>query len=327
MFWKILAGQKSYTLLILSPKAAKVNKITIAPRLLSVLAFFLGFAFLLYALIIYDYTMNRREIVELQRLRIDTLSQRTELCHLMERIGTIEEQANRLQTMEKQAIKNLGEVKELKKTTKVTPVTKKAHSLINKEPSFSEEQAFILDRERSRLISHLHQRLLELRKRAFQREQNLKELQGLIRAQKSILLSTPSLWPIFGRITSGFGETRPIGSSGGTKPHGGVDIAAPMGTPILSPADGIVRFAGWGQEYGRLVCLDHGNGFSTAYGHLRDFFVKAGTRVKKGDPIGTVGVSGNTNGPHLHYEVCVKGNRMDPFPYLTQLSSVSTQKP
>jgi len=319
VFGKILQGKKSYTFLILSPKAGKVNKITLPLPLLRVLAVFLSIAFLLYVFIMYDSMMNRRKIVELQKLRIDTLSQRTELGHLMERIATVEEQAHKLQTMEKQAIKELGEVKELKKTTKVTPVAKKANLLTNKEPSFSAEQAFILDKERSRLISHLHQRLRELRKKAFQREQNLKELQGLIGSQKSILLSTPSLWPVFGRITSGFGETRQIDASGGTRPHRAVDIAAPMGTPILAPADGIVRYTGWGHEYGRLVCIDHGYGFSTIYGHLQNFFVKAGTRVKKGDPIGTVGVSGNTNGPHLHYEVCIKGGRVDPFPYLTQL--------
>ncbi|MBI5967882.1 MAG: peptidoglycan DD-metalloendopeptidase family protein [Deltaproteobacteria bacterium] len=319
MFGKTLSDKKCYSFLILSPKAAKVNRITIAPPLLNVLAVFLSFAFLLYAYILYDYMMNRRNIVELQKLRIDTLSQRTELGHLGEKIATMEEQAHKVQTMEKQAIKELGEVKELKKTTKVTPVTKKAHLLTNKEPSFSAEQAFILDRERSRLISHLHQRLLELRKKALQREQNLKELQGLIGAQKSILLSTPSLWPVLGRITSGFGETRQIDASGGTRPHRAVDIAAPVGTPILAPAEGIVRFAGWGQEYGRLVCIDHGYGFSTIYGHLQNFFVKTGTRVRKGEAIGTVGVSGNTNGPHLHYEVCLRGSRVDPFPYLTQL--------
>lgn len=327
MFWKTLPDKKSYTFLILSPKAAKVNRITIGRPLLSVLAVFVGIAFLLYAFIIYDYMTNTRKIFEIQKLRMHTLSQRTELRHLMEKIAIMQEQANKLKIMERQAITDLGEVKELKKTTKVTPVARKALLPYDREPYFLKEQALILERERSQLISHFHHRLLELRKEAFQREQNLKELQGLIGAQKSILLSTPSLWPIFGRITSGFGENRQVGASGGTKPHRGLDIAAPMGTPILAPADGIVTFSGWGQEYGRLVCIDHGYGFATIYGHLRESLVKAGKRIRKGQAIGTVGVSGNTNGPHLHYEVCVKGSRVNPIPYLTQLSSASIQKP
>jgi len=160
--------------------------------------------------------------------------------------------------------------------------------------------------------------LIELSKEAFQREQTLKELREFLHAQKSVLLSIPSLWPVIGRISSAFGETRLSSSSGGTRPHMGVDICAPPGTPIVAPAEGIVTIAGREAEYGRLVCLDHGHGFITMYGHLKEFRVKVGDRVQAGQVLGTVGTSGNTTGPHLHYEVRVYGQPVNPHSYLTK---------
>jgi murein DD-endopeptidase MepM/ murein hydrolase activator NlpD len=159
---------------------------------------------------------------------------------------------------------------------------------------------------------------MELSKEAFQREQTLMELKEFLRAQKSVLLSIPSLWPVLGRITSAFGETRFSPSSGGTRPHMGLDISAPVGTPVLSPADGVVISAGREAEYGRMVCVDHGHGYTSKYGHLHEIHVKAGDRVQAGQVLGTVGTSGNTTGPHLHYEVRFYGRPVNPYSYLTQ---------
>jgi murein DD-endopeptidase MepM/ murein hydrolase activator NlpD len=97
----------------------------------------------------------------------------------------------------------------------------------------------------------------------------------------------------------------------------GVDIASPIGTAILAPADGVVKFTGWGHQYGRCVSIDHGHGFSTMYGHLEEFSVKTGAKVKKGQTIGTVGLTGNTNGPHLHYVIHFHGSPVNPARFLT----------
>ena len=230
--------------------------------------------------------------------------------------------------MEKQVAKDLKEVSELKKNIKAPPkATKKKTSLVKKEEvefkenlSFREEEVSVLDKERNRLVSRMHQDLLELRKEFSQREQNFKELKEFLQAQKSILLATPSLWPVIGRISSGFGDTRLSSSSGGTRPHMGIDIPAPSGTPVVAPADGLVSFAGREAEYGRLICLDHGHGYSTMFGHLKDLFVQTGDKVKRGQTIGTVGTSGKSTGPHLHYEVRINGNPVNPARYLNQSS-------
>ena len=100
----------------------------------------------------------------------------------------------------------------------------------------------------------------------------------------------------------------------------GIDISAPTGTPVAAPADGAVISAGREAQYGLLVCVDHGHGFVTFYGHLKEIRVKPGDRVKTGQTLGTVGTSGYTTGPHLHYEVRVHGRPVNPFSYLTQTS-------
>jgi murein DD-endopeptidase MepM/ murein hydrolase activator NlpD len=280
----------------------------------------LGAFLLIYAFFLYDSFLSRMNLVESQMLGGDTRSQQTEIRHFAQKIAFMEEQAKKLLEMEGQVKKELKEINEMKRTTRITPAIpiKKPHLIGKAGLSLPEEQIYVHDKQRTRLVSHLHQELLDLRKQAIQREHNLKEIGEYLRAQKSILIATPSLWPVLGRITSRFGETRQVLSSGGTKPHRGLDIAAPVGTAILAPADGVVRFAGWGLQYGRYICIDHGHGFSTMYGHLQEYSVKTGAKVKKGQMIGKAGLSGKTNGPHLHYVLCIHGNPVNPAPFLTQ---------
>jgi murein DD-endopeptidase MepM/ murein hydrolase activator NlpD len=232
----------------------------------------------------------------------------------------MEEQSNKLLEMEGQVKKELKEINEMRRTTRITPALaiNKPRLIGNDVISFAEEQIHFHDNERPRLLTHLDQELLVLRKQSIQREHNLKEIGKLLQSQKSVLTATPSLWPVRGRITSRFGETRQARSSGGTRPHMGLDISSPVGTPILAPANGVVKFTGWGQQYGRCIAIDHGHGFSTMYGHLKEFSVKAGAKVKKGQTIGKVGLTGNTNGPHLHYVIHFHGTPVNPARFLTQ---------
>jgi murein DD-endopeptidase MepM/ murein hydrolase activator NlpD len=311
--------KNKYTVLIV-PQDAQVKSIILPPFLLKILIVSVGLAFVGYVLIFQNSTAHRIKNIELQKLRAVTQSQKTEIRYLAEKIAFMEEQAKNLKEMERQVKRDLKAVKELKRTTKFTPAVSvaKTHSVHNRDSSLLEDRVSILEEERTRIVTYLHQSLLELSKKAFQRENNLKEAQEFLQAQRSVLLATPSLWPVFGRITSRFGETRQSVSSGGEKPHRGLDIAAPVGTAILVPSDGVVSFAGWEASYGRLICIDHGHGFSTLYGHLQGTFVKTGEKVRKGQTIGTIGLSGNTNGPHLHYGVCVHGHPVNPAAYLTQ---------
>jgi murein DD-endopeptidase MepM/ murein hydrolase activator NlpD len=129
------------------------------------------------------------------------------------------------------------------------------------------------------------------------------------------LAAAPTLWPVQGRITGSFGERiDPFSGEGAF--HRGVDISSEIGTRIIAPADGVVRFADFMNGYGRTVLLDHGNGISTLYGHMSGFAVSPGQLVHRGDTVGYVGQSGRSTGPHLHYEVRIFDTPVNPRKYL-----------
>lgn len=122
----------------------------------------------------------------------------------------------------------------------------------------------------------------------------------------------PSLMPVAARgLTSGFGiRQHPI--LGTLRAHNGVDLAATYGSPIVATASGVVSTAGWSGGYGLLVSLDHGSGLQTRYGHMSRVNVAPGQQVQKGDVIGYVGSTGMSTGPHLHYEIRINGQAINP---------------
>ena len=125
----------------------------------------------------------------------------------------------------------------------------------------------------------------------------------------------PSIWPVRGQITSGFGQRMdPLSGEGAF--HSGLDISAPAGTKVESAADGIVVNAGRDSGYGNEILIDHGYGITTKYGHLSGIEVVVGQEVKMGQVIGAVGTTGKTTGPHLHYEVLVQETPVNPSRYL-----------
>ena len=129
------------------------------------------------------------------------------------------------------------------------------------------------------------------------------------------LAAAPSLWPVEGAVTSSFGERMdPFNGEGAF--HTGVDISTSYGTPVIAPADGLVKSADFVNGYGRMVMLDHGHGISTLFGHLSGFAVTGGEYVRRGEVIGYVGSSGRSTGAHLHYEVRIHDTPVNPHKYL-----------
>ena len=127
----------------------------------------------------------------------------------------------------------------------------------------------------------------------------------------------PSIWPLRGQISAGFGQRMDPFSGEGAF-HSGLDIRAPYGTQVDSTAEGIVLHAGRDYGYGNEIIVDHGFGIMTKYGHLSKIFVVVGQEVKRGQVIGAVGMTGMTTGPHLHYEVLVNDTPVNPMKYLHQ---------
>lgn len=156
------------------------------------------------------------------------------------------------------------------------------------------------------------------------RDKSSVQLQGLsvllkeLQAYRVRLSQTPTISPVQGLVTSFYG-VRSSPFTGETKMHQGVDIAAPMGSPIRAAANGTVIRAGAAEDYGNYVEIAHGFGVVTRYAHAQKILVKTGTRVSKGDLIGLVGATGRTTGPHLHYEVEVGGRKVDPSNFIRGL--------
>ncbi len=135
----------------------------------------------------------------------------------------------------------------------------------------------------------------------------------------------PSIWPVDGVLMSSYGErTDPFSGEGAY--HTGVDISAPIGTPAHVTADGVVVFADRSGGYGRLVIVDHGNGFETYYAHLSRVDVVLGQETRQGELVGAVGASGRVTAPHLHYEVRLRRAPVNPYRYLTPHTTAQLPK-
>lgn len=146
-------------------------------------------------------------------------------------------------------------------------------------------------------------------------DRHLAKVEQKLTEQALTLAHTPTVAPVIGVITDGFGpRLDPITRRPGY--HPGLDISAPIGTPVRSPASGVVVFVGRESGYGKLVRISHGYGYSTLYAHLDRFSVKPGDRVDRGAVIGRVGMTGRTTGPHLHYEVLKDGERQNPLHFI-----------
>lgn len=144
---------------------------------------------------------------------------------------------------------------------------------------------------------------------------SLRALEQMISRAGKALAFLPSRWPVRGAVNSEFGTRTSLGGKT-SEFHGGIDISAERGTPVRAPAAGTVLFAGTQAEYGITVILDHDQDLRTVYGHLSKLHVKAGQTVERGTLIGLTGNTGRSTGPHLHYEILVKGQTVNPRTFL-----------
>ncbi len=172
-----------------------------------------------------------------------------------------------------------------------------------------------LDEKHNSLVREMHR---QVNQTALTVEQQFLDFDHLIKElekKKNLLASTPSIKPVDGWITSGFGY-RDSPFTGERVFHSGLDISNKPGTEIIATADGKISYAARKALLGNLINIDHGYGRVTRYGHLEKILVKPGQRVKRGDIIGLMGNTGQSTGPHLHYEVRINGAPIDPLKYI-----------
>jgi murein DD-endopeptidase MepM/ murein hydrolase activator NlpD len=156
-----------------------------------------------------------------------------------------------------------------------------------------------------------------LKERSGALEDSFRTLDMAFQKQSLLLSSTPSIYPVRGLLGNGYGWRRdPF--TGMRDFHQGLDLVAPLGSKIVAPADGIVTRVGPSGGFGHSIFVSHGYGIITRYGHLASSTVRVGQRVKRGDVIGTVGSTGRSTGPHLHYELLVHQRNVDPVKYILE---------
>jgi murein DD-endopeptidase MepM/ murein hydrolase activator NlpD len=160
----------------------------------------------------------------------------------------------------------------------------------------------------------------ELAQRVALLEKKLRDYEAIIRQQAV----RPSIWPVTGRLTDFYGPRRnPFG--GGGEFHPGQDIANAVGTPVIATANGKVIYANWQNGYGRLIEIEHGNGITTRYAHLSKLEVVEGQEITRGQLIGLLGSSGRSTGPHVHYEVRINNETVNPLDYLPREAWVEAE--
>jgi murein DD-endopeptidase MepM/ murein hydrolase activator NlpD len=147
--------------------------------------------------------------------------------------------------------------------------------------------------------------------------ESLEQLDQAFQERINLLTSTPSVMPVQGWFSHGFGWRKDPFTEA-RQFHRGIDIVADHGTSIVAPANGVVSRATRLSDYGKTLDLSHGHGYVTRYGHMSEVLVRPGQQVRRGEVIGRVGSTGRSTGPHLHYEVFRDGRRVNPWRYLGQ---------
>ncbi|HRS97322.1 MAG TPA: M23 family metallopeptidase [Smithella sp.] len=294
-----------FTLMIIPNRKSGVKKISVPKKVIRNILIGCVALILVTLFVIYDYASIKRDRAELARLRQQTQKQSQEFRELAMKIDAFSDQMERLRQLDKK-VRILASYQ----------TGKDKNLLVGIGGSDDETKVRdLLNAEHEKLIEGMRSSIAKLNEDAAERERSFQELLAFLHEQKSILASTPSLWPIRGWVTSEFGW-RESPFRKGMEFHNGIDIAARFGAPILAPADGLVIQSSSGSQEGNMIKIEHGHGFSTCYAHLSKIAVKVGSRVKKGTVIGYVGDTGRSTGSHLHYMVLVNDIAVNPKKYL-----------
>ena len=295
---------RRYTIVVADRLTGATRRFTFRVRPLVV-----GIASVLAVPVLVGLSLRLSAAAEIDRLRNSNATLVQENTSYREATGTLTSQIASLQA----AINDLGD------RARVDPVTARAMDKlppqIKNQGGTSMEGASALLTPEVAASSSLESTFGMLKSVLSSLESYLNIVRSGVEKREALLSATPSIWPIHGWLSAGFGR-RPDPFTGEVDFHPGLDISAEKGTPVQATADGTIELAAPSGDYGNLVVIDHGFGLVTRYGHLSKFAVWQGQTVKRGDVIGYVGATGRATGPHLHYEVLANGKLMNPLQLL-----------
>lgn len=293
-----------YTILVANRKTGVVRRLTVSRRILSfALAGIIGIPVLLWA------GSRGANQAQFEALQVANESLQLENQSYRQATGELTQQIDSLQA----AMTSLGEQAQLDPATKraLEQLQRTGKMLAIGGPSAADlAPKTVISTAPESTFGILRDLLGSLASR-------LESVKSRIETQQAQARAVPSIWPLVGRYSSPFGNrTDPF--TGEVDFHPGMDISADQGVPVHATADGVVESAAYDGSYGNAILLSHGFGISTRYGHLSQFAVRPGQSVKRGDVIGYVGATGRVTGAHLHYEVLLGGQRINPLTLLSR---------
>jgi len=295
--------KRFFTVLILPDAASPARKFHIPKWALTAVSSVAVVATFFLAFFVYQFVALNVQVLELKQLRQEVGDRSV----LAERVNQLEGELARLRDLDRKLRVVAG-----------LDVGEGSPSVLPQGGAELLSRNALLDALRARtgrLMDWVNRDLEVLGREITSRERSFRELKKFLEEKRSALASTPTIWPVKGLVTAGYGYRRsPF--TGQREMHEGLDIAAPLGTAILATADGIVSFVGPLSAFGNVVFLNHGHGFTSFYAHVSTSRVKEGQQVMRGDVVAYVGMTGRTTGPHVHYEVQVNGTTVNPMKYV-----------
>jgi len=298
--------KENINILVFGHKTSKTRHLKIRRKTFKVVLYLFGFALLSTTFFFCDYIQVKKKVFELNRLRQETQTQKSQLHFFSSKIEDLERQLSKLKDFDKK----IRIIANLERGQESTPFM----GMGGPSPSDIREKMRV-EKDDKGLIQQMKMDIERLQSEATSRGESLSELEKLLETKKEILTHTPSIWPVLGWVTSGFGfRTNPF--TGLAQMHEGIDISNRVGTMVAAPADGIISDMGSDLAHGRILVISHGFGTTSRFSHLNKVFVKVGQKVKRGDKVAEVGMTGKSTGPHLHYEVRLNGIPANPMRYI-----------
>jgi murein DD-endopeptidase MepM/ murein hydrolase activator NlpD len=297
---------QQYTVIIVSDHSQAVRKFRMPQRWLRNGAFAGAGVVLLGVITVIHYFSLLGTGSENRILKEENAQLRSQILLVQEKVAHISATLDRVERFDAKLRTAVTQLQDPERNLAIGPVGKPDEVVIPGPAPAAQEN-----------LSALPGRLATLESEASRQESSLRELQEYFDDQKSLLASTPSIWPTRGWVTSDFG-VRLDPYTAERMMHRGLDIATPHGQTVYTPSDGTVVFSGTEGGYGKVLVIDHGYGVKTRYGHLSEVYVKLGDRVKRGARVAAVGNTGRSTGPHLHYEVRVNGIPENPRKFILE---------
>lgn len=310
-------AKKGYTVLLLPDTSSQIRRFHISKSLLHAITVTAGLVLVAFLFLLYQVVGHTGHALELRQLRTTA----NEQADLLQKFERLENKMARLREFDLRLRTVAG--LEVKDADSAIISVGGADTLSSRALMMAAvaHQTPMTGSPTKIRTNNLGGELDRLSREITDRSESFQDLIEVLETKRSLLASAPTIWPVKGWVTSGYGQRRsPF--TGRRQMHEGVDIANAIGTPIIAPADGIVTYTGPLGGFGNVVSIDHGHKVSTLYAHLQRHKVSQGQWVRRGDVIGLVGATGRVTGPHLHYEIQVNKVPVDPTTFVINQETV-----